>query len=199
MSDTKTIESEEFNELMHAYRNADRRNVAATCQSVIAYVDAKLAIDVQKARDGALEEAAQAVALSTLEAPQDVDGYALGAFNYWLMLVDGQFTNASFEVFKAGYRAALQPQPVSAAQPIQPSTLAGWISVDDRLPEIGSPVIAYRPLAYLSNDPAYSITFRKGYENESPQGIRHEFECWSHPTLWMPLPALPAAPTKDKP
>lgn len=67
--------------------------------------------------------------------------------------------------------------------------LAGWISVDDELPEIGVDVLVYRPRAKESHDALVRVS-RRGWEskaNQSPQGVLHCFECWCHPTHWMPI------------
>ncbi len=67
--------------------------------------------------------------------------------------------------------------------------LAGWISVDDELPEIGVDVLTYRPKAKETNDPPIAVS-RRGWEgkvNQSHQGVFHCFECWCHPSHWMPI------------
>ena len=64
-----------------------------------------------------------------------------------------------------------------------------WISVEDRLPEIGVDVLVYRPEAGKSHDPLIKVS-RRGWEscvNQSPQGVLHCFECWCHPSHWMPI------------
>jgi hypothetical protein len=66
-----------------------------------------------------------------------------------------------------------------------------WISVNDRLPEIGQFVLCYRPLAKETNDPIYDVRVFDGNERTSPQGIKHCFDMWCHPSHWMPLPAPP--------
>jgi hypothetical protein len=71
--------------------------------------------------------------------------------------------------------------------------LTGWISVDERLPEIGVDVLVYRPRAKESHDALVTVS-RRGWEskaNQSPQGVFHCFECWCHPTHWMPIRELP--------
>lgn len=74
-----------------------------------------------------------------------------------------------------------------------------WISVEDRLPEVGQGVIAYRPTAHLSNDPPITITFYAGgFRNESWQGVKHGFDCLCHPSHWMPLPDVPAASVEQE-
>ena len=71
--------------------------------------------------------------------------------------------------------------------------LDGWISVEEWLPEIGVDVLCYRPKAKESYDSLVTVS-RRGWEgkaNQSPQGVLHCFECWCHPTYWIPLPPLP--------
>lgn len=62
-----------------------------------------------------------------------------------------------------------------------------WISIEDRLPEIGQKVITYRPLAKLTGDEKITIQNYVGGQNTSPQGFTHGFDRWCHPTHWMPL------------
>lgn len=69
--------------------------------------------------------------------------------------------------------------------------MSEWISVEDRLPEIGVDVWVYRPLAHLSNDPHMRVSKRQSYSAASPQGVIHPFSCWCHVTHWMPLPEPP--------
>lgn len=71
-----------------------------------------------------------------------------------------------------------------------------WISVNDRLPAIGSQVIAYRPTAESTHDDAVMLTRYSGVERISWQGISHGFECICHPSHWMPLPAAPVQEPK---
>ena len=68
-----------------------------------------------------------------------------------------------------------------------------WISVEERLPEVGQNCLVYRPLAGHTNDPVFDIREYCGRNRESPQGIVHGFDCWCHPTHWMPLPEAPVA------
>lgn len=68
-----------------------------------------------------------------------------------------------------------------------------WISVEDRLPEVGQEVLVYRPLAGETSDPLVVIRKFSGLSRVSPQGFEHRFDCWCHPTHWMPLPGLPAS------
>ena len=67
----------------------------------------------------------------------------------------------------------------------------GWISVDDRLPEVGIKVLCYRPEAEKSGDEIIKVSYALDGKNRSPQGIEHKFECWCHVTHWMPLPNPP--------
>lgn len=64
-----------------------------------------------------------------------------------------------------------------------------WISVEDRLPEAGVRVLVYRPAAGETQDDEIVISFRlqDGVGTISPQGVRHEFDCWCHPTYWAPI------------
>lgn len=71
---------------------------------------------------------------------------------------------------------------------------SGWISVKDRLPEVGQGVIAYRPTAQQTSDPTVCVTFYSGREKEDWQGVKHSFDCLCHPSHWMPLPAAPQVP-----
>ncbi len=67
----------------------------------------------------------------------------------------------------------------------------GWISVEDRLPENGKPVVLYRPLASLTQDPNICIGWNTGKTRESPQGVNHNFNCVCHVSYWLDLPAAP--------
>jgi hypothetical protein len=78
----------------------------------------------------------------------------------------------------------------TAAAPVP----SGWISVKDRLPEVGQGVIAYRPTAQQTSDPTVCVTFYSGREKEDWQGVKHSFDCLCHPSHWMPLPAAPQVP-----
>ncbi|TQK10196.1 DUF551 domain-containing protein [Herbaspirillum sp. SJZ107] len=84
----------------------------------------------------------------------------------------------------------------SAKQGPQPSA---WISVDERLPELGQKVIAYRPTAAQTSDPTINIIRYTGRERESWQGVKHGFDCICHPTHWMPLPAAPGTQPQAAP
>ena len=66
-----------------------------------------------------------------------------------------------------------------------------WVPVAERLPEEGQAVVLYRPLAHLTQDPDICIGWNTGRKNESPQGVKHTFDCWCHPTHWLPLPVTP--------
>lgn len=68
-----------------------------------------------------------------------------------------------------------------------------WISVEDRLPEVGIKVLCYRPEAEKSGDEIIKVSYALDGKNRSPQGIEHKFECWCHVTHWMPLPNPPKA------
>lgn len=72
-----------------------------------------------------------------------------------------------------------------------------WVPVAERLPEEGHAVVLYRPLAHLTQDPDICIGWNTGRKNESPQGVKHTFDCWCHPTHWLPLPVTPNAKLKD--
>lgn len=66
-----------------------------------------------------------------------------------------------------------------------------WISVKDRLPEVGQYVLVFRPLANKTNDSEIVTDVYIGKVQSSPQGVEHGFERWCHPTYWMPLPEPP--------
>jgi hypothetical protein len=71
--------------------------------------------------------------------------------------------------------------------------LPQWIPVTERLPRFGRPVLVYRPMAEDTGDPAVKMAERvRGYANSSPQDVEHDFDCWCHPSHWMPIPRLPA-------
>lgn len=67
-----------------------------------------------------------------------------------------------------------------------------WISVEDRLPEIGKKVLAYRPTAHLHADSPITNCIYTGQINRSWEGVEHGFDRINHPTHWMPLPEPPA-------
>jgi hypothetical protein len=69
--------------------------------------------------------------------------------------------------------------------------MSEWISVDDKLPKVGEYVVVYRPLAKLTNDPVFDVSLYDGIERTSPQGVKHRFDMWCHPTHWMPIPEAP--------
>lgn len=108
---------------------------------------------------------------------------ALEEISAWKFGWDGDcgVTRVAYDVLAAIELAAPQ------AQQAAPS----WINVKDRLPEVGQGVIAYRPTAPQTQDDAMVITFFSGREQESWQGVKHQFDCLCHPSHWMPLPAAP--------
>lgn len=52
-------------------------------------------------------------------------------------------------------------------------------------------ILVYRPLAELSGDDEIRVSVRTGRKQTSPQGVVHDFDCWCHPTHWMPIPPIP--------
>lgn len=73
----------------------------------------------------------------------------------------------------------------------KPQPMTDWISVDDRLPEVGQEVLVYRPLAHETNDPHIALRQYIGGSHKSPQGVEHGFDCWCHPSHWMQRPPSP--------
>ena len=77
--------------------------------------------------------------------------------------------------------------------------MSEWISVKDRLPEIGIKCLFYRPLAENTNDPVVAVKTSKKDDGTCwmqtvPDG---ELPCnptdgYCHVTHWMPLPDMPA-------
>lgn len=66
-----------------------------------------------------------------------------------------------------------------------------WISVEERLPEVGQKVLAYRPTAHLHNDSPVTDCVYTGEITTSWEGVEHHFSRINHPTHWMPLPDAP--------
>ena len=67
-----------------------------------------------------------------------------------------------------------------------PAIPDGWVACSERMPEVGSKVIVFRPSAEESNDPPVkTATYKGGRE------YYHGFDCYCEPTHWMPLPAAP--------
>jgi len=122
---------------------------------------------------------------SDIQQPLPVPDQAAIVWRADLMAIIADLTHkqAFFECYRA---------PPQIAQPA-PSLPDGWISVEDRLPEIGQGVIAYRPTAQQTSDPTICVTFYRGrgFEREDWQGVVHGFDCLCHPSHWMPLPAAP--------
>jgi len=69
--------------------------------------------------------------------------------------------------------------------------LGAWINVNDRLPNLGQEVLAFRPEAHLSQDPHIVVREFTATARKSPQGVMHRFNCWCHVTHWIPLPQAP--------
>ena len=69
--------------------------------------------------------------------------------------------------------------------------MSEWISVNDRLPEIGQKVLAYRPTAYLHGDDPITNCIYTGETNCSWEQVKHGFNRINHPTHWMSLPEPP--------
>lgn len=105
------------------------------------------------------------------------------------------YDNAQISAFCLGAKvmseAAADLAASTAVQAPVREVPEGWISVNDRLPAIGSQVIAYRPTAESTHDDAVMLTRYSGVERISWQGISHGFECICHPSHWMPLPVAP--------
>jgi hypothetical protein len=97
--------------------------------------------------------------------------------------------NQMWAAWKARAALASQAPQTAAAE-------AGWVSVDERLPEEQVPVII---ASYKFNEPSegrfVTIACR------SPSGVYYDEDTGDHfyqPTHWMPLPSAPAThPTKD--
>lgn len=73
---------------------------------------------------------------------------------------------------------------------------AGWRDISTA-PKDGTEIIAYRPLAHLTNDPPFIVTKTTSCSRTSPQGVEHYTTHWCHPTHWMPLPAPPIRSDRD--
>lgn len=71
-----------------------------------------------------------------------------------------------------------------------------WISVRDRLPEFGVPVLIYNSRLNLfevsSRNDMPSHSFEKA-DGDLYKRITHPYECWDNneATHWMPLPEPP--------
>ncbi|MEH3916506.1 DUF551 domain-containing protein [Enterobacter asburiae] len=79
-------------------------------------------------------------------------------------------------------------EAVSGNSPVIPD---GWVACSERMPEVGSKVIVFRPSAEESNDPPVkTATYKGGRE------YYHGFDCYCEPTHWMPLPAAPQQEVK---
>ena len=63
--------------------------------------------------------------------------------------------------------------------------MSEWINVQDKLPEIGQQVIAFRPDAEKSGDQKIRFAIFNG------KG-KHGFDCYCTPSHWMPSPKDPA-------
>lgn len=63
-----------------------------------------------------------------------------------------------------------------------------WISVEDELPNKGEVVLTYRPKAKETGDLEYVVAkyIEEGYQ-KSPQGVKHGFHMWCHPTHWAKI------------
>lgn len=57
---------------------------------------------------------------------------------------------------------------------------------------VGTPILAYRPLAHLTGDDTITTDWTTEHAQESPQGVKHYTDRWCHPTHWMPMPPPPA-------
>lgn len=71
-----------------------------------------------------------------------------------------------------------------------------WISVKDRLPEIGQEVLVFRPYAHIHYDKNITIDARSGSERMVYDGARHDWHKPNYVTHWMPLPEAPKESTK---
>ncbi|MTI12142.1 DUF551 domain-containing protein [Sansalvadorimonas verongulae] len=65
-----------------------------------------------------------------------------------------------------------------------------WISVERKVPDVGQVVLVYRPEADKSHDNFVRMAKYTGVDNYSPQNVKHQFDCWCHPTHWMAIPKL---------
>ena len=82
---------------------------------------------------------------------------------------------------------------VAEGQSLLNDGLGAWVNVDDRLPNLGQKVIAFRPQAHLSQDEHIVIARLMATAHKSPQGVTHCFDCWCHVTHWSPLLEAPNA------
>ncbi len=66
-----------------------------------------------------------------------------------------------------------------------------WISVNERLPELGVEVLVFRPSAHKTGDKNIQMDYMVKSERYDPDQVLH---CWSrywNATHWMPLPNFP--------
>lgn len=79
----------------------------------------------------------------------------------------------------------------------------GWISVEDRLPTTGDPVLVYRPSGKYDKvwidcwreQPEAPVSFSSATISVGHGWDEHDFEDVTH---WMPLPAPPATEPKGE-
>lgn len=78
--------------------------------------------------------------------------------------------------------------------------MSNWISVDERLPEVGQSCLFYRPLARNSHDEPIAIKRFTGgnshcWDSTVPSGSEpyNPTDGACHVTHWMPLPEPPEA------
>lgn len=76
--------------------------------------------------------------------------------------------------------------------------MSEWISVEDRLPDIGVECLFYRPLAEQTGDPVISVKTAKKDKGDCwpltvPKGEKpcNPSSGFCHVTHWMPLPDAP--------
>lgn len=110
---------------------------------------------------------------------------AYGPYSTRREWMNGSERDLAWAAWQAATAAASRRSPPPAAE-------AGWINVEERLPEKGQQVIAYRPTATLTQDEPVAFVRYTGRPNTSWQGIEHGFDHICHPTHWMPLPPPPA-------
>ena len=109
-------------------------------------------------------------------------------FDQWLSqqtgTIDVECGCVMTEVFFHWLRVAYE----AGNSPVIPD---GWVACSERMPEVGSKVIVFRPSAEESNDPPVkTATYKGGRE------YYHGFDCYCEPTHWMPLPAAPQQEVK---